>query len=378
MIHLGQVFLKSVSDGDLEKVKACITLGVDINYMYQGKNALIYAIMPDGLNRRQILDLLIHQPNINVNFEVNSQEDSKVIPFLHYIAKMSKFNSRFGIYGIDYIYKKVFEAPGVNFNAQGGFFRQTLVHYCLAHIKPTRNKIEVVKLFTQCPGLDWNIPDDDGEMLIHCATQLAIKGHECDIDILKRLLSVPSLDVNSKDSRNENIANYAANSIYYDICCQEQADVDGSMCNECFIARGWEEVIKLLSQDQRINWNNKNSFGNTPLMQAVEDENVEVVKALLSIPSVDVNVLEDMPMTPVMLKCIQHLRDVTTISLSIPECPVCYDQFQRGHPIYQCDSGHFVCGSCYERVNSCPVCRGDMMGRCTDFEKFLENNVNNI
>ena len=37
-----------------------------------------------------------------------------------------------------------------------------------------------------------------------------------------------------------------------------------------------------------------------------------------------------------------------------------------------------MCGSCYERVKSCPVCRGKMMGRCTDFEKFLENNANDI
>ena len=40
MIDLGKVFLKSVFDGDLEKVKACITLGVDINYMHKRKNAL--------------------------------------------------------------------------------------------------------------------------------------------------------------------------------------------------------------------------------------------------------------------------------------------------------------------------------------------------
>ena len=48
MIDLGKVFIKSVYDGNLEKVKACVTLGVDINYMdHQGKNALMYAIITD-------------------------------------------------------------------------------------------------------------------------------------------------------------------------------------------------------------------------------------------------------------------------------------------------------------------------------------------
>ena len=381
MIDLGKVFIKSVYDGNLEKVKACVTLGVDINYMdHQGKNALMYAIITDEVDRRHILDLLVHQPNIDV--KVKAWRKS-IIPFLHFIAEMTKLNSNFMEleYGIDYIFRKLFAAPGVNLNAkERGFYGQTLIHYCLTHIK-LPNKIDVFKLFTQYPGFNWNIPDNNGTMPIHLATEMAIKGDERDVEILKILLNVPTIDVNAKDSNNENIANYVVDEWYCSICSEENYANDG--CDECSqgVGRRAEEglpVIKLLSQDERINWNNKNCLGNTPLVQAVEYGNVEAVKILLTIPCVDVTVLENMPLTPVMLKCIQHLRDATTISLSIPECPVCYEPFQSGQPIYQCDTGHFVCGSCYERGNSCPVCRGNMMGRCTDFEKFLENNANNI
>ena len=85
MIDLGKVFIKSVYDGNLEKVKACVTLGVDINYMdHQGKNALMYAIITDEVDRRHILDLLVHQPNIDVNFEVKVKAWRKSIPFLHF------------------------------------------------------------------------------------------------------------------------------------------------------------------------------------------------------------------------------------------------------------------------------------------------------
>ena len=300
---------------------------------------------------------------------------------------MFEVNSRFGTfgYGINNIYKKVFEAPGVNFNAKDRRLGQTLIHYCLtllSSIKPSIINIEVFKLFTQYRGINWNIPDDDGKMPIHIATELAVRGcYDFDIDILKILLSVQSIDVNVKDSQNKNIANYVVDREYCGNCESIDIDTDGPLCSNSCYARSGEErlrVLKLLSQNERINWNNKNCLGNTPLMQALEYGDTEAIKILLTIPSVDVTVLENMPMTPVMLQCIQHLRNVTNISIFIPECPVCYDQFQRGHPIYQCDTGHFVCGSCYERVNSCPVCRGDMMGRCTDFEKFLENNANNI
>ena len=127
--------------------------------------------MTDEVDRRQIFDLLVHQPNINVNFEVYSQEDREIIPFLHCIVKMFEVNSRFGTfgYGINNIYKKVFEAPGVNFNAKDRRLGQTLIHYCLtllSSIKPSIINIEVFKLFTQYRGINWNIPDDDGKMPI--------------------------------------------------------------------------------------------------------------------------------------------------------------------------------------------------------------------
>uniref|UniRef100_A0A0N5C910 E3 ubiquitin-protein ligase n=1 Tax=Strongyloides papillosus TaxID=174720 RepID=A0A0N5C910_STREA len=42
--------------------------------------------------------------------------------------------------------------------------------------------------------------------------------------------------------------------------------------------------------------------------------------------------------------------------LSAFECPVCMEYMVP--PLYQCGSGHLVCGSCRPKLNCCPSCRG--------------------
>ena len=55
------------------------------------------------------------------------------------------------------------------------------------------------------------------------------------------------------------------------------------------------------------------------------------------------------------------------------ECPVCYEKFTGQSQVFQCQQGHFVCGTCRPRVNNCPVCRGNMMGRCNGAEQILQS-----
>ena len=66
-------------------------------------------------------------------------------------------------------------------------------------------------------------------MPIHLATEMAIKGDERDVEILKILLNVPTIDVNAKDSKNENIANYVVDEWYCSICREENLQMMDAM-----------------------------------------------------------------------------------------------------------------------------------------------------
>ena len=61
------------------------------------------------------------------------------------------------------------------------------------------------------------------------------------------------------------------------------------------------------------------------------------------------------------------------IASRIPECPVCFERFTGQSQVFQCQQGHFVCGTCGPRAHICPTCRGRMIGRCNGFEQFLQS-----
>ena len=50
-----------------------------------------------------------------------------------------------------------------------------------------------------------------------------------------------------------------------------------------------ERCVKLLSQDQRVNWNTKNGAGDTPLMFCLENNKTDMAKVILSNPRVFIN-----------------------------------------------------------------------------------------
>ena len=61
---------------------------------------------------------------------------------------------------------------------------------------------------------------------------------------------------------------------------------------------------------------------------------------------------------------------------SLPRCPVCYERLSSPRPVYQCEEGHLVCAQCGDRPqlqHSCPVCRGQMLGRAIGVEQFLQD-----
>ena len=53
---------------------------------------------------------------------------------------------------------------------------------------------------------------------------------------------------------------------------------------------GSVECVEVLAGEEDVEWNEKNMVGNTPLLTAMRENNTDMVKTLLKIPSVDINV----------------------------------------------------------------------------------------
>ena len=139
--------------------------------------------------------------------------------------------------------------------------------------------------------------------------------------------------------------------------------------------------MELLSGDRRVDWNIKNRDGDTPVMYCLKNNKIEMARCLINTPGVD---LDTVDRDGRYLETIARERDLNILSLvcranttniasRIPECPVCYERFTGQSQVFQCQQGHFVCGTCRPRVHTCPVCRGNMMGRCHGAEQILQS-----
>ena len=115
-------------------------------------------------------------------------------------------------------------------------------------------------------SVDWNVRRNDGWYPLTMAVE---KGYA---DILQTILSVPEpqLDLSVTDQRGRNVAQIAV-------------EEDGGDRQRC---------VELLSQDRRVNWNIKNSAGDTPLMFCLKNNKTHLARCLINTPGVDLDTVD--------------------------------------------------------------------------------------
>lgn len=306
---LEELFVDAVKQNNLEKVRACITLGIDVNVRMDSSqcygSALCMAMDLAMDGQWEMLELFLAQPNINVN----TGDDGGMTALM--IASGN---------GLEYIVRRLSQVPGIDFNSRSNQ-GATAALYAVA-----QNELECVKLLSAIPGINWNIKSNDG------LTPMSLVLDHGRVEMLKILLTIQSIDFGITDGQNRSIAQIA---------------VEGNTNNSL-------QCLELLSRESRVNWNVRNGNGETPIMYTWKNRKSEMFKILAKIPTIDMDTF---------------MQDSFNTA---PECPVCFDSFTKNSRIFQCVQGHFVCERCYEQIQNCPKCRGQMIGRAHDFEQFLQ------
>lgn len=138
--------------------------------------------------------------------------------------------------------------------------------------------------------------------------------------------------------------------------------------------------VRLLSEDGRVDWNAKDSAGDTPLFYCLKKGQIEMAKILLSNPGVDHDLMDGEGKYLENIARERNLREILDLkwggvraSARRSRCPVCLEQLSTNSQVHQCQDGHFVCGNCRPSVKACPTCRGRLMGRAHGFEEHLKN-----
>merc|ERR550532_3073717 len=162
------------------------------------------------------------------------------------------------------------------------------------------------------------------------------------LSIVRELLKIPGINVNAADSNGCTSLHRAAE-------------------------KGKAEVAGLLIRSPGADLTIKNNAGKTA-EQLARDGNHTSVSALFP------GTTEQLQAENLSLR--QSMRNMQMgrqggARISVPECPVCFDEMAPPKQIFHCVNGHFVCGSCRPNIHECPKCRNQMAGRAHDTEEML-------
>ena len=106
-VSLKELFHQACRDGDLERIRCCLSLGYDVNFCDENNQpALFY-----GVQNINILNILLDHPNIDVNVKEHGTKMT--------VLMKACWNRR------PKVVKRLCEVPGIEFNcvSTGSFMR---------------------------------------------------------------------------------------------------------------------------------------------------------------------------------------------------------------------------------------------------------------
>jgi len=274
------LFLQACERNDLEKVRHYLDLGANVNWKgndYYERSGLHLAAVN---NYEELLELLLSQPGVDVNITDKRNETPLMVACDR---------------GHENIVRRLCQVNGIdpNIRNDGGY---TALHLAVGNYRP-RN----VEILRTLPNVDWNVRNDGGHYPL---TAAVMRGYA---DVLQILLSVPHLDLSVTDGRGRTVAQIAV-------------DWGGGQRQRC---------VEILSRERGVNWNIKNSDGDTPVMFCLKNNKIEMARCLINTPGVDLDTvdrdgknLETIARENLNILSLVFRTNTKNIVDGVPECPV--------------------------------------------------------
>ena len=196
------------------------------------------------------------------------------------------------------------------------FFGVTPLHKACQY-----GKLDIVKSLVALPSVDVNSKSSCGDSPLHTACRYG------QLEILKFLLSLSSIDVNTKTSIG---------------CTQLHTACE----------YGKLDVVKCLVSLPSVDVNSKTFTGDTPLHRACHYGKLDIVKFLVSLPSVDVNTKTSAGDTPLHTACQYGKLDIVKFLVSLPSVDVNTKSSTGDTPLHTaCQYGELDIVKCLVSLN---------------------------
>ena len=144
------------------------------------------------------------------------------------------------------------------------------------------------------------------------------------------------------------------------------------------------DINDIVQIDTKIKCN-KQLLGNA--LKEIEDANQTIVKAnkivaeakgkILSLETQKTNLnakRKELEEENKALKMqLEYAKENSTETNLCTDCPICNETMLENTDVFQCPNGHYLCVTCYRKINSCPHCRTSKHSffRCRPVEDML-------
>ena len=237
------LFLDCCQSNIINKVRYFLSQGANVNWKRDSDLQESGLHIAAGRNYGELLELLLGLPGVDVNIT----DGGNVTPLMWACSA-----------GHENIVRRLSRVEGIKPNSRDNIGR-TALHWAV-----NQNNPRCVEALRTVAGVDWNITTDAGYNPLKWAVE---RGYA---DILQTLLSVSDLDLSVTDGRGRTVAQIAV----------EEERGERQRC------------VEILSRDRRVDWNMKNSFGDTPVMFCLKNNKIEKARCLINTPGVDLDTVD--------------------------------------------------------------------------------------
>ena len=255
---LNEEFIQYCQKNELEKVRASLTLEVDVNTVSENGSMSCLTIAAYK-NNSELLDVLLSTPAINVNQTIDAGGVHEFVSGRQWTALMIACCN-----GNSNTVSRLVKEEGLDFNYQDN------VGYSAAIWASANGHTECVRVLAQTGKVDWNVRNRWGQTPLYLALYF---GHS---DIVDILVWIPGIDFNVKRKTGETLA---------------QAAVKNGVVRS---------VDTFANQEKFDCWNVSDKNGDTPVMMAFKSGKTDIVQILVGCPRVDLTIRDKEGWTLVM------------------------------------------------------------------------------
>lgn len=276
-----KAFVQAAKDGEVGIVLNFLQQGVDVNALKSGWPALFHA---SNEGNTAVVRLLLQQPDLVVNW---CDPDGRTA--LHAAAH----------HGREEVMRLLLNDERTDVNARDGGGKTAL------HTATYNGRIEVVQILLAHRGIDFNSPDYTGRTPLQVSEALGYP-----TDMLRA--AVEKADLNAREIASLKAAVSKAEQDRKDAIAAKKADDDAIV--QAANAGNLTVVRDMLRRGSDCNGRSK--LARTSLHVAAEKGHIDMVRLMISHPSLQINLQDMYGWTALHLATFHHHRDIVLLLLA--------------------------------------------------------------